>query len=136
MENCIFCKIASGEIPAEKVYEDEHTFAFLDLKPVNPGHTLVIPKKHADNLYEIDDASLAATAITARNIAIAIKKALGAEGVNVHMNNGRAAGQVVFHLHMHVIPRYQKDGRELWHGNESNYKNSTEIAEKIKSALH
>ena len=135
MENCIFCKIVRGELPSEKIYEDENTFAFLDRKPVNPGHTLVIPKKHSDNLYEADDSDLAATIVMARKVASAIKKALGAQGINVHINNDRAAGQVVFHIHLHVIPRYNGDGRELWRGNEIDAKTFPAIAEKIRGSI-
>lgn len=135
MEDCIFCKIVRGELPGEKVYEDEDTFAFLDRKPVNPGHTLVIPKKHSDNLYEADNDSLTATMMTTRKIAIAIKKALGADGINVHINNDRGAGQVVFHLHLHVIPRHNGDGRELWRGKDPETDTTPTIAEKIRSAL-
>ena len=135
MEDCIFCKIARGEIPAEKVYEDAEVVAFLDRRPVNPGHLLVIPKIHAANLYEASDASLAATMRVVKRTAVAIKKALGAGGINIHINNDRPAGQVVFHMHVHVIPRYDKDGYEHWHGKDENYRDASVVAQKIRENL-
>ncbi len=114
MENCIFCKIITGQIPCEKLYEDEHTFCFLDIKPLSEGHTLVIPKKHSENILSISQEDLAYTMETVRKVASAIKKATGAPGINVHSNHGREAGQVVFHTHIHIIPRHENDGYKLW----------------------
>lgn len=135
-KNCLFCKIIAGEIPSEKVYEDEHSFAFLDIKPINPGHALLVPKKHFANLYEMPDEILAGLAPTIKKLGVAIKKAVSADGINIGMNNDSAAGQLVFHAHIHIIPRFKNDGYEHWHGRP--YKNNTEIAEvanKIKSNL-
>ncbi len=115
-EDCLFCKIISGKLPSEKIYEDEHTFAFLDIHPVNKGHTLVVPKKHLENIYEIDAESFSAVMKTVHYLTPYIKTALNADGVNIGMNNGTAAGQLVFHAHVHIIPRFLGDGHKHWHG--------------------
>lgn len=102
----IFAKILRGELPAQKVYEDEHTLAFLDIMPRAPGHTLIIPKKPARNLLDVDPGSLAHVIKTAKKIAIAGKKAFNADGITMQQFNETAGGQVVFHLHVHIIPRH------------------------------
>jgi histidine triad (HIT) family protein len=104
--NNIFAKILRGELPAQKVYEDEHTLAFLDIMPRAPGHTLIIPKKPARNLLDVDPESLAHVMRTAKKIAVAGKKAFTADGVTMQQFNETAGGQVVFHLHVHIIPRH------------------------------
>jgi len=108
MPECLFCKIVAGEIPAFKVYEDGDTIAFLDINPSAVGHTLVIPKRHARDVFEIDDVSLKAVAATTKLIAGKIRSVLGAD-VTVLQNNGRAAGQAIDHMHVHVIPRRAGD---------------------------
>lgn len=105
--NNIFAKILRGELPAHKVYEDEHTLAFLDIMPRAPGHTLIIPKAPARNLLDVDPESLAHVIKTAKKIAIAGKKAFKADGVTMQQFNEAAGGQVVFHLHVHIIPRHE-----------------------------
>ena len=132
--DCIFCKIISGELPSSKVYEDNDVLAFLDIKPVNPGHTLVIPKKHFENIHDTPDDIFAKTMVAAKKIADAILK-LGAKGVNIGMNNGSAAGQIVFHAHVHVMPRYGKDSFSLWVGKEYDGNEREEGGKKIKTAL-
>lgn len=114
--DCLFCKIAAREIPSEVVYEDDRTIAFLDIRPINKGHTLVIPKDHALNIYEIDDDRLCDVMKAAKRLAGIVKHATNAEGINIGMNNGQAAGQVVMHAHVHVIPRFADDGHTHWHG--------------------
>ena len=109
MEDCIFCKIANGKIPAAKIYEDAYVISFLDIMPANKGHCLVVPKKHSQTLIEMDDKVLAAAIIAAKKIAKAISLSFGNAGFNIVMNNGKEAGQVVNHAHMHIIPRFQKD---------------------------
>ena len=133
--SCLFCKIASGEISSEKVYEDAHTFAFLDIRPNNPGHTLVIPKAHAPNLYEISEESLSATMAVVKKVAIAAKKAMGADGINIAMNNDPAAGQVIFHAHVHVIPRFADDGYRHWPQKSYKEGEAAEVASKIRAHL-
>lgn len=135
MNDCLFCKIIKKEIPSEKVYEDEYSYAFLDIKPINPGHTLLVPKKHFANLYEMPDEVLANLAPTIKKLAIAIKKAVGADGINIGMNNDSAAGQLVFHAHIHIMPRFKNDGHEHWHGTPYQGGEKEEIATRIKKHL-
>ena len=113
MSDCVFCKIVAGQIPSTKVHEDEHTLAFMDLGQVNPGHVLVAVKKHAANLFELDDAQAAAVARSCTRVARAIRDAFAPAGLSVYQANGKAAGQTVFHYHVHLLPRYEADGMEL-----------------------
>ena len=135
MADCIFCKIIADELPSTKIYEDSDVLAFLDIKPVNPGHTLVIPKKHFESIHDTPDELVAKTIIVAKKIAGAIQKNLGATGVNIGMNNGSAAGQIVFHAHIHIMPRYGKDLLKLWTGKEYQEGEKDLVAKKIKTAL-
>ncbi|MFQ5811817.1 MAG: HIT family protein [Anaerolineae bacterium] len=111
--DCIFCAIAEGKAPAEVVFEDEETLAFMDINPANPGHTLVIPKRHVRDIYELDEETAAAVMKAAVQVAGAIKKALQPDGMNLVQSNERAGGQDVFHFHIHVIPRWYDDGLRL-----------------------
>ncbi|MEK7579229.1 MAG: HIT family protein [Patescibacteria group bacterium] len=131
MEKTLFEKIADREIPADIVYEDEWTLAFLDIKPVNPGHTLVITKKAYKNLLEVPPPDLHHLIETAQIVARGVKDAMNADGVNVSFNNEKAAGQLIFHVHAHIIPRFEEDGFKGW--NQSDYKEGekAEVAEKI-----
>ena len=113
MNDCVFCKIVAGKIPSTRVYEDEHTLAFMDIGQVNPGHVLVAVKKHAANIYELDEAQAAAVARTSVRVARAIEAAFKPEGLSVYQANGKAAGQTVFHYHVHLLPRHAGDGMEL-----------------------
>ena len=106
-ENCIFCKLANGDIPTNTVYEDEEFRVILDASPATRGHALILPKQHYANLYEIDENVAADSMKRAKKLAIHMKKVLGCDGVNVLQNNEETAGQTVFHFHVHVIPRYQ-----------------------------
>lgn len=110
MENCIFCKIANGEIPSATLYEDEDFRVILDLGPASKGHALILPKTHAANLYELPEELAAKGMILAKKMATKMKDALSCDGLNVVQNNGECAGQTVFHFHMHLIPRYTGDG--------------------------
>jgi histidine triad (HIT) family protein len=103
--NCIFCKIVRGEAPCHRVYEDERTIVFMDIFPVTDGHTLVVTKEHFENLFEADEDGLAAVARTSHRVAAAIKQELAPDGLMVFQLNGAAAGQTVFHYHMHLLPR-------------------------------
>ena len=111
--NCIFCKIANGEIPSTTVYEDDMFRVILDLSPATKGHALILPKQHMANIYEMDEPTAQKVFVLASHIATAMKKALNCDGINIVQNNGEAAGQTVFHFHMHLIPRYQGDGVKL-----------------------
>ncbi|MDO4322993.1 MAG: HIT family protein [Lachnospiraceae bacterium] len=108
-DNCIFCKIANGEIPSATLYEDEDFRVILDLGPASKGHALILPKKHAANLFELPDETASKAIVLAKKVASTLKEGLHADGVNLVQNNGEAAGQTVFHFHMHIIPRYQND---------------------------
>jgi len=105
MEDCIFCKIVKGEIPCFKVYEDDQVLAFMDINPISPGHTLIIPKNHAANLAEISDEDLAAVHRASKKVMAGIDKALKASGVACVQLNGRGVNQVVMHYHLHLIPK-------------------------------
>lgn len=131
---CLFCKIVVGEIPSYKVYEDEHTLAFLDIHPVAKGHTLVVPKVHSTNIFDIEAASWSHVAETVRVVAKKLETALDMGGVNLIMNNRDIAGQVIDHPHVHLIPRFPGDGLRPWpHGS---YKDgeAEHLAEKLASA--
>jgi len=108
-ESCSFCKIVSGENSASVVYEDSNVLAFMDLHPANVGHTLVVPKEHWETLYDIPEEVLSELFAVVKRISVAVKKAVGAEGISILQFNGRAAGQSVMHLHVHVIPRFRGD---------------------------
>ncbi|MFQ6059144.1 MAG: HIT family protein [Anaerolineae bacterium] len=108
--DCIFCAIVQGRAPAHVVFEDEATMAFMDINPVNPGHILVVPKAHARNIYDLDEEAAAAVMRTTVRVARAIKAALQPDGMNLLQSNERAASQVVFHFHMHIVPRWRGDG--------------------------
>jgi histidine triad (HIT) family protein len=110
MSDCIFCKIVEGSIPSYKVYEDEHCFAFLDIFPANRGHTLVIPKNHVKDIHETDALTYGRVASTAKVVADLLHAQLGSDGTSVFQMNRDAGWQTVFHLHMHVIPRWENDG--------------------------
>jgi histidine triad (HIT) family protein len=133
--DCIFCKIINKELPADIIYEDENTLAILDLRPVNRGHSLVMPKKHTEDFVSTPDEVLAETTKVAKKIAIALHKATAAAGINITTNNGAAAGQVIFHLHFHLIPRYTADGLTPWPHHESEPKTRAELATIIKKYL-
>lgn len=136
MNDCLFCKIITGEIPSSKVYEDEKCYAFLDLHPVNIGHTLLVPKAHSENLYTVADEDIAHMATVLKKLSIAIKQAVKADGINIEMNNDPVAGQLIFHTHLHIVPRFEGDGFTHWHGARG-YNNGemTEVAEKISNLL-
>jgi histidine triad (HIT) family protein len=110
-EPCAFCKIVRNEAPASPVYEDDKVIAFLSIQPINIGHTLVVPKKHYNNIYEMPEEEVAHLYKIVKKAAYAVKNAVSAEGIRIVQNNGEAAGQVIFHLHVHIIPM-NKD--RLW----------------------
>ena len=115
MDNCIFCKIASGEIPSNTLYEDESFRVILDNGPATKGHALVLPKEHYADLFEIPEDVLSGAAIVAKKVAGTMKEKLDCDGLNLVQNNGEAAGQTVMHFHLHIIPRYKDDGQHiLW----------------------
>ena len=136
MTDCVFCKIVAGQIPSTKVHEDEHTLAFMDIGQVNPGHVLVAVKKHAANLFELDAEQAAAAARTCHRVARAIGAAFAPEGLSVYQANGKAAGQTVYHYHVHLLPRHAGDGMELtWPVKNPPRETLAGYAEKIKGRL-
>lgn len=135
MEDTIFSKIIRREVPADIVYEDEHTLAFLDIAPVSIGHTLVVPKKKIKNIFDADDETLAHVMHTVRLLAPAIKDTTGADGLNIHSNHESAAGQVVFHLHFHLIPRFTGDNLNMWPHQKYDADEAQKMSEKIRSLL-
>ena len=135
MNDCVFCRIIKGELPSSRVYENEDVFAFLDIKPVNPGHVLVIPKKHYESIHDTPNDIFAKMSVVAKKIATSVQDNLGAKGVNIGMNNGKTAGQVVFHAHIHVMPRYGKDSLQLWIGEESKADERAKMAKTLQGAL-
>ena len=137
-EDCLFCKIITGEIPSNKIYEDEAVFAFLDIYPASEGHTLVAPKKHFNTFTEMGTEDVASLFEAAKKVTIAVEKAFSAEGSNIGINNGKVAGQEVPHVHVHIIPRKKGDGGRgiksiVWTETDNN--NLEEVAEKIRRAL-
>lgn len=108
-ENCIFCKIAAGEIPSATLYEDDDFRVILDIEPASKGHALILPKEHYANLYELDDELASKALVLAKKMITKLTEVWGCDGYNVLQNNGPAAGQTVFHFHMHLIPRYNDD---------------------------
>ncbi len=113
MDGCIFCKIVKGEIPSEKIYEDEFVMAFMDISPANKGHALVIPKEHYETMLDIPEKLLEKVASGTKKVAGAMVDGLSVEGFNVLNNNKSVAGQVVDHLHFHIIPRFEGDGVDM-----------------------
>jgi len=131
-DNCIFCKIAAGEIPSRTIYEDEAFRVILDLGPATRGHALILPKKHAANLFELPEEDAKNVLLVAKKVAANMKEKLGMDGLNLVQNNGEVAGQTVMHFHMHLIPRYQKDSEMvLWTPTEP----SAEELDAVKEQL-
>ncbi len=135
MKDCIFCKIVSGELPSSKTYEDDLVIAFLDIMPVNPGHTLVAPKEHYNTPLETPDETLSRIVLTAKKIAPAIARATNATGFNITFNNGTDAGQAVPHTHLHIIPRDKSDGLKLWPQKPYPEGEQEKLAQKIRLGL-
>ncbi len=138
MEGCIFCKIIKGEIPSTRIYEDEKVYAFADINPILEGHTLIIPKRHSENLWEIPEADLSAIHAASKKVAGAMKKGLGADGVACVQLNGKSVNQVVMHYHFHLIP-HQPGGPDLpmtaWKLMPGDMDKIKANAEKISRAL-
>jgi histidine triad (HIT) family protein len=136
MGDCIFCKIAAGEIPSATLYEDEDFRVILDLGPASKGHALILPKAHVANVYEISDELLCKAIILAKKMASAMTKALDCDGFNLVQNNGEAAGQTVFHFHIHLIPRYNNDGAKVtWTPGTLTDEMKEEIVRKVREQL-
>ena len=136
MSDCVFCRIVARQIPATVVHEGEHTLAFMDLGQVNPGHVLVTLKAHAENIFGLQGGQAAAVGVTAARVARAIRDAFKPEGLSVYQANGKAAGQTVFHYHMHLVPRYDGDGMALsWPVKNPPREKLEEYAAKIRTEI-
>ena len=127
-DNCIFCKLASGEIPSATLYEDDDFRVILDLSPASKGHALIIPKEHYRNLYDLDEALASKALVLAKKMICKMKDVLGCDGYNIVQNNEEEAGQTVFHFHMHLIPRYENDNAGiLWEPGETTPEDMAEV---------
>lgn len=135
MDNCIFCKIISGDIPSHKVYEDDNFLCLLDIMPINPGHTLVIPKSHTENVTTISKENFSELMNTVYDLAPSIKTATGATGLNISSNHGVSAGQEVPHIHIHIIPRHDNEEKVFPTRGKYSPGEAEEILHKIKSCL-
>ena len=136
MEDCIFCKIINGKIPAAKVYEDENVISFLDIMPANKGHCLVVPKKHFETLIDIPDEDLSSMIKSAKKVAKALSLSVGNGSYNLMMNNGKESGQLVAHAHIHLIPRFKGDRLRLkWTHKKYEDKEIDKFKENIKKFI-
>jgi histidine triad (HIT) family protein len=135
--DCIFCKIVAGEIPCIKVLDEDQVLAFMDINPASQGHMLVIPKNHAENIFEISEADLSAVIGAVKRCAGAVKEALGTEGITVLQLNGKASDQLVPHLHVHIMPRWEKDGMSVsqWEMGRGDIEELQEIARRVQEYL-
>lgn len=135
MSDCIFCKIVAKEIPSQFIFENDTVIAFLDINPNNPGHSLIVPKEHHHDLLHTPDNILSEMITHVKSIAPAITSAVNADGFNTIINTEPASGQVIFHTHIHIIPRFKDDGLKHWPGKDIPKEEMTAIQEKIKANL-
>lgn len=136
MKDCLFCKIIKKEIPAEIIYEDKDVIAFLDIAPDNPGHALIAPKNHSKNLLETSKKDTSKIIEIAKILAPKIMKAVEADGFNLIINTNKEAGQIIFHTHIHLIPRFKNDGIKIYHGSNKKEINNKDVLKKIKKVLN
>lgn len=135
-EDCIFCKIANGIIPSATIYENSDFKVILDVSPASKGHTLILPKEHFDNIFDMDADTAGKLFSLAAAVARALKQATGCDGMNIVQNNGEIAGQTVFHFHMHLIPRYEGDRVQVsWEPGTATKEELNEFASAVKKAL-
>ncbi len=136
MNNCLFCKIINGEIPSpNKIYEDKEVLGLLDINPVSKGHVIIVPKKHSEDILHTDDELLKYMMLVVKKLAKTIKNVVAADGINININNGKDAGQIVFHTHIHIVPRFKNDGLKLWGGGKYKEGEIEELVKKIKKRL-
>ncbi|MDD3284520.1 MAG: HIT family protein [Patescibacteria group bacterium] len=133
--DCVFCKIIKGEIPSLKIYEDDDCLAFLDINPINEGHTLVVPKKHYDTFLNTPIEEIEKLINVIYKIAPKIKKSLNADAFNIGLNNGKEAGQIIFHTHFHIIPRFNDDNLANWENKTMNQEELENISKKIQNNI-
>jgi histidine triad (HIT) family protein len=133
-KDCIFCKIVKGELPCQKVWEDEKHLAFLSIDSVCDGHTIIIPKEHFENIFDISEESIAGLNVACKTVSLILKNKLGLDGVNILNNSGISAGQEVMHIHFHVFPRFIGDENKLWFKHKgSNLEDLGKLAKKIQN---
>lgn len=135
MNDCLFCKIIAKEIPVVCVYEDDEIFSFLDNHPVNPGHTLVLPKKHSEGFHDADRQTLQSLILATQKIATAVLAAVPCVAFTLQQNNGSFAGQSIHHLHFHIIPRLADDGLQHWPGQDLLPEQGNEIGKRISASI-
>lgn len=134
--DCIFCKIANGEIPSKTLYEDDKFKVIFDLGPATRGHALIVTKEHFENVFELDNGLASEIFVLAKKLATAMKTAFDADGFNIVQNNGKLAGQSVFHFHMHLIPRYEGDNAiKFWKAGETSEEELTKLQELVRKEL-
>jgi len=136
MNDCIFCKIISKDIPSHTIYEDDVSIVFLDINPVNPGHALVVPKEHHTDLSSTPEDIAQHLMSVVRRVAPSVATAVGAKGYNLGVNNGADAGQVIFHTHLHIMPRFPNDGHTLWSGKPAKGEEIARTAEAIRKEMN
>lgn len=134
-DNCIFCKLANGKIPTNSIYEDEDFNVIMDTSPASRGHAIILPKNHAANLFELAEEDASKIMLVAKKCAIAMKKTLKFDGFNVLQNNGEIAGQTVFHLHVHLIPRYENDNITIKFAEHGEAEDISKVAEEIRKGF-
>ncbi len=135
-DDCIFCKLANGDIPTNTLYEDDYVRVIFDAEPAAEGHVLILPKEHFDNIYELDDDTAGHVFKVAKKIATAMNKTLDMDGLNVVQNNGEAAGQTVFHFHMHIIPRHNDDTVNVgWEKHKVSSERIKDITDEVRKYL-
>lgn len=134
-DNCIFCKIANGQIPTNSIYEDNDFKVIMDLSPASRGHAIILPKNHAANLFELPEEDCSKIMGVAKKCATAMKRALGCAGLNVLQNNGEVAGQTIFHLHVHLVPRYEEDTVTIEFNPDKNPEDPAAVAKEIRREL-
>ncbi len=135
-DDCLFCKIAKGDIPSATIYEDRYFRVFLDVNPASKGHCLIVPREHFDNIYDLDGETAGRLFALATGVARALRKALSCDGLNLVQNNGKVAGQTVNHFHLHLIPRYEGDQLGLlWKAKHLKEEEMEELRKKIKNAI-
>lgn len=135
-KNCIFCRIAAGEIPSGTIYEDQAFKVIMDISPASRGHAVILTKNHAADIFELPEQDASRIFVVAKRVAMAMKKVLGCEGINILQNNGELAGQTVFHLHVHLIPRYKDDMVNIkWINNESDSTDLELLARSLREAV-
>lgn len=135
-DDCIFCKIANGEIPSHTLYEDDDFRVIFDIGPATKGHALILVKEHADNVFELSDEKASKVFMLAKKMAAVMKEAFNADGFNIFQNNGECAGQTVYHFHMHLIPRYEGDNAfKFWKSGKAEEDVLIELEKKVKELL-